>query len=311
MAYIIEDYRRRDLRHALKQADPAIFEDSLHFLEDHPRIMASGYAREIIWRFVKRYDLSAESIERLEKVALGYLERPMSREFRFMCQTMARIATQEFWDKVEAKLNSDNPRIQVNAYCLFAYSRGIYAGEKQRLALKGYKWRLRPREFYYLPDDDFLALVLEAENWPNGIVVRREVNNSDLPIVYYNPRNDMEFASLDMSACRTEIMFPKLTQILTLGRMGSLTTTNRLYTIYLLQQMNQSSVVPILIDFLRNKVDYKYEGVTKHILQGAALKVLKYYSTPEALNVIEQHREAYRAIYGSTAWLDSQLSVNR
>ncbi len=291
--YIVYNYGRREFRHALKQANPVIFEDSLHFLEDHPRTFGSGYRRELIWRYIRRYDLGAESIARLENAALSYLERPMSREFKFMCQTMARIATPEFWDKVEAKLNSDNPRIQVNAYCLFAYSKGIYAGEKQRLELKVFVRRNKFRPYDLFSVDELLTLMSEPENWLGRRITHKAANASDLPIIYYyDPTRDMSFATLDMHLCRVEVLLPKLKQILSMLLRESSTDTTWLYIIYLFQQLDNPAVVPILIDFLRDKVDYKYEGVTKGLLQRAALKVLRYYSTPEATEAVHQHAEA-------------------
>lgn len=132
----LANYDRKGLRRALKRAEASIFEDTLRFLEDDPYWFDSGYTKELIWQNVRRYDLSRENIERLYGVALMYLERPMSREFKFMCLAMAHLGDASFWQMVKAASESDNPRAQVNGYCLLAYAEGIDAGERERMALR-------------------------------------------------------------------------------------------------------------------------------------------------------------------------------
>lgn len=124
-------FSRKELRHAIKRAEPSIFEDILHFLEDDPMTFGSGYAKELMWQYIRRHALNESDIRRLERAALNYLERPMEREFRRMCQTMSIIATPFFWQEVEKRLESENPVTQLNAYCLFPYSKGVDVGEQQ------------------------------------------------------------------------------------------------------------------------------------------------------------------------------------
>ncbi|MEL6524817.1 MAG: hypothetical protein AAFQ07_03810 [Chloroflexota bacterium] len=141
-SYFVEQHSRRDLRRAIKRADPKFFEPALTYLEDDPYTFGSGYRKVDIWRYIRRYDLKKKHIRRLEQAALPYLERPMEREFKPMCQTMCRIATDTFWEKVEKRLHSDVPQVQINAYCLNAYADGITAGEKRRLWLQDVKRQL-------------------------------------------------------------------------------------------------------------------------------------------------------------------------
>ncbi len=140
--YSFEDWRRAEVRRAVKRADPAIRDDFIRFLEDDPRTFGSGYMKESIWKYIKRYDLTPEELNRLEDAAMKLVYRPMSHEFKHMCQTMCVIATDEFWQRVEAEKKSDNPVVKLNASCLYPYSESMEAGEKQRLAWK-HNYRLR------------------------------------------------------------------------------------------------------------------------------------------------------------------------
>lgn len=129
----------KELRHALRRADPALFEEVLQYLEADSIHFGSGYDKEVFWRYIRRYDLKEQHIKRLCAAALKYLERPMSREFQRMCLAMVYLGTTEFWEHVKAATESDNPRVQVNAYCLLPYADGVEAGERNRLELKSLK----------------------------------------------------------------------------------------------------------------------------------------------------------------------------
>ena len=132
----LDNYSRKGLRQALRRADPELFEIALRFLEEDPYTFGTGYCKEMIWKYIKRYELQPSHLKRLERVALNYLEYPMSREYKYMCQTMSRLGSPGFWQAVQAHMDSDKSVVALNAYCLFPYSKGIYAGEKRRLYLK-------------------------------------------------------------------------------------------------------------------------------------------------------------------------------
>lgn len=137
--YSFSKMNRKELRHAVKRAEPSIFEDLLRFLEDDPLTFGSGYTKEKIWKYIKRYKLSSNDLKRIENVALQYLYRPMSVEFRYMCQTMCVIASKRFWTEIKTHLKSENELVSLNASCLFPYSESMNAGEKRRLAWKQHK----------------------------------------------------------------------------------------------------------------------------------------------------------------------------
>ncbi len=206
---------------------------------------------------------------------------------------MTRIATTTFWDKVKSELRSINPITQINSYCLYAYSEGMIAGEKQRLYLNKVKTSLR----WYIADrsedysvEELLSLLKEAENWPDGKIIYQEPKPEDLPIIYYNPTKDKEFASLNISLSKKDIVQRKLGTVLSSGTLSVFTANAWLYAVYLLRNIDDPNVIKILATFLKEKVDYKFEGITKSIARESVLNVLKYYDTPEALKIIQHYK---------------------
>ena len=133
--YCFTHLSRKELRHAIKHADSKIFDDAIRYLEDDPNTFGSGYIKEILWKYIRRYDLKTQHILRLENADLKYLHRPMSHEYKYMCQTMCRIARDEFWIRVRNEcLASDNKWVKINTLCLIPYSQGMEVGETYRLA---------------------------------------------------------------------------------------------------------------------------------------------------------------------------------
>ena len=311
---------RRDLRQAVKKAEPSIFDDLIRYLDDDPRSFGAGYIKEIIWKYIKRYDLSSSDITRLESAAMKYLHRPMSREFKLMCQTMARIATDGFWNNVKSELDSGHYPEQINAYCLYPYSEGVDKGEKHRLALKKAKYLL---SLPYLGSpyhdaynvDDLLAFVTATENWPEGVVVYKEPDPADLPILYYNPERDLDIACLNVAAGHKKRILEMLDKVLSKSMMNVFTYSAWLYAVYLLHQINDEGAVPILIRFLHDKIDYKFDGPRKGMLESVSLKVLRHYGTPEAMAVVDEHADAdhlYSQHYreSSYGWILSYPSID-
>lgn len=284
---------RKELRHAIKRAEPAIFEDALRFLEDDLRTFGSGYIKELFWKYIKRYDLTPEHITRLENAAIQYLYRPMSREYKYMCQTMSRIATNDFWDKIRTYLDSDIPRVQVNAFCLNAYADGLIHGERMRLELDDIKIRLRrPGLPPYHTIDELLELLHHEENWINGKVIHKDLVNGDLPIYQDYWKQDIVFAQLDVSSGIKHKILAILDNVLTTGVMNVFNDQAWVYSIYLLQQIDDEAAVGILAKFLKDKIDYKFDGPRKSHLEMLALKVLRHYGTVEAMEVVALHKQA-------------------
>jgi hypothetical protein len=287
--YGFEQLRRRELRAALKRTDPTLLEPVLQYLKDDPRTFGSGYVKEIIWKYINRYDLQSDHVRRLEEAALKYLFRPMSREFKLMCQTMARIASQSFWQKVEEQLDSDNPWGQINAYCLFPYSEGITAGEKRRLELNSIRrsfWRYERLE--YVTPEELLAKLREKENWIDGVVVEHASPRKAQIIGHVF---DEEFQRLDYTAMKSDVVLPKLREVLQTGTLNTWTYGTWSYALHLLARLNDINAVPILIEFLENKVDYKLRDPENIGLGSNALRMLERFGTPEALEAVAKRRQ--------------------
>ncbi len=292
--YSFSHMNRQDLRQAVKRADMSIFEGLIEFLEDDPRTFGSGYSKERIWKYIKRYELSSNDIERLEKAALHYLFRPMSREFRYMCQKMCRIASDKFWKNVKSYLDSDDEIIKLNASCLYPYSEGMKAGEEKRLLWKYHlRWRQQPIQPFpkYYNRENFIALMKEPENWHNGQVLYRDIPEQDLPILYYYPKLDSEIASLDISQSKKDIVLEKIENVLSIWELNTHTIDAWVFAIYLLRYIDDERAVSIIIQFMETKLDYKFESIKKYIVEIGCFKVLHHYDTQEARTTLEIRKE--------------------
>lgn len=187
---------RRELRRMLTSADLTIFDETLQFLLDDPLTMGAGYMKQLMWKYIKRYNLNADQMATLEAAALNYLKRRMTPEFTYMCQTMARIAPSAFWAKIEQASQSDDPKIRLNASCLLPYARGVEAGEQFRQnggrEHRRRRWAAEREYASILPTmADLIALLHTPEFWENSQIVSQMPKSSDLPIVYYDPGYDL------------------------------------------------------------------------------------------------------------------------
>lgn len=288
MVKAISEYRIGELRQAIKRTDPTLLEDFIRFLENDPIGYRTGYNKEIVWRYIRRYPLNEEQIHRLEEAAFRCLARPMTPEFKSMYQTMSHIATEAFWKRVEGILQADNPIIQINAYCLYAYSKGIYAGEKLRLEMKDVKFQLWVGYYTYYRSysvENLITLMQAPENWPNGVVCYCQSVEIDMPI--FNVDNDL-IASLDLSMSNKDVIFGKLGEVLLTGILHSATVDTWTYAIFLLEQLDYPEAVGLLIDFINQKLDFMPNSYYKRMPAHMVQKVLNYYGTPEALEVVKQ-----------------------
>lgn len=290
----IQSFMRHELRHALKKAEPSIFEDVLQFLVDDSREFGSGYLKEMIWRYITRYPLKPKDIERLEFAALKYLERPMTPEFKRMCFAMARIATPAFWEIVKSKLDTENPRVKVNAACLYPYSNGLNSGEKNRqewksILLRWWVEELRRQNYYTV--EQLIEILRDTVHWVNGRVVFKSPDENDLPITYIYEKKDLEIASFDWQFCVPELVLPKLQVVLSKGSLNYRTLDTWLYTIYVLRQLNDARSIPILAHFLEEKIDWRYPSHKKHQLVDAVIKTLKHLGTIEAMQVVAHYEK--------------------
>jgi len=295
----VQDYTRRELRHALKRADATIFEDVMQFLIDDCREFGSGYRKKTIWRYITRYPLTSEHIAHLQATALKYLERPMCGEFMPMCRTMARIATPEFWEVVKSKLEDENPRVRVNAYCLTPYAQGIEHGLKQSRELRRLKINLKKTYNYWgrrypiyraLMTGDLIAVINEPGNWKHQHPVYQPIDPDEPPVIYFGGyiSSDTQY---NWDECIPEILIPKLERMLLDWDLYILTCASWLCIVYILHKLNQPIAVSILINFMKQKIEPKYfETTGTWMLSQAVCKVLAHFGTPEALEALERYK---------------------
>ncbi len=295
--YIFDTYKRGELTHALKRAEPVIFDDVLRFLENDPRTFGSGYIKQNIWKYVTRYPLNDTHVRRLEAAALLYLFRPMCPEFHRMCLTMSRIATGRFWEQVRQCVDSDQVLVAINASCLLPYADSVVAGERVRLKNKVERSRamiaaLREHPPAYFSAEDFVMLLQEPQYWPDGVVQYKSSNTGDKPVVWNTNTYDEFLTTVDWSKCNHDVILPKLKAILDkteleLAFSGQIWT----YTLYLLQQISDPKTVSIVSEYLHKHVAYRFESITKDTLMRAGLKVLRHYNTVEAQQTLAEYHE--------------------
>jgi hypothetical protein len=291
MVQAISNYSLAELRHHIKRADPTLLENFIRFLENDPIDYRTGYDKEIVWRYIRRYPLNDEQIHRLEESAFRCLARPMTREFKFMYQTMSHIAREAFWKRVKALLQADNPIVQINAYCLYAYSKGIYAGEKLRLEMKEVNFQLFVSYHTYYSAysvEALLTLIKSPENWPDGVVCYRQPYAADIPTFNYGHNDDALFTSLDVAMSYKDVMLNNLSMVLSAGILHPEVVNPWNYAIYLLEQLNTPEAVQILIDFMNQKLDFAINSYWRKEVSKMVWRVLKYYGTPAALESINQ-----------------------
>ena len=82
---------------ALKRHDADAIETALDFLDADPRHFRSGYTKEEIWRRLRNAPLKDSVKQRLEEVALRYLDRPVGREFWYMARVMSVVTSSATW----------------------------------------------------------------------------------------------------------------------------------------------------------------------------------------------------------------------
>jgi hypothetical protein len=316
-----EGFRRSELRQALKKADPVIFERVLQFLEDDPLTFGSGYAKVMMWQYIRRYDLDENHIRQLERSALKYLERPMRPEFKRMCQTMAQIGTKPFWQEVETFLNSQNPVEQVNAYCLHHYSKGLVAGEQKRLELKPIKREIRKREWerknprygYSFWGESVFKAVTDPSIWKDNLVIYREPNQDDYPIMLRATHK--ELLEIDFSRCDPDKIISALNPILEKGTYSSATGA-WLHVFYVFGELGNAQAIPVIEEFYARRVAYQFESATKWLTTQAVYRALRRIGTPEALEASKKYIHAdpmndehMRSF--TTGWLVNEKGENK
>ena len=115
--------------------DPDALEAAISFLVADPYHFRSGYLKESLWRWLQHCKLSKSARNRLERAALQYLHRRISREFWCMCKAMARLGRSEFWANVAAQARIAASPEAFRALCLLTHGADIHAGARLRRSI--------------------------------------------------------------------------------------------------------------------------------------------------------------------------------
>lgn len=118
--------------------EPRAVEAAVIFLLADPYHFRSGYLKEYLWHWLQHCTLSLSARARLERAALQYLDRRISREFWSMCKAMARLGRSEFWSAVADRSQAAAGKPEAfRAICLLTYGADIHAGASLRRSV----WR--------------------------------------------------------------------------------------------------------------------------------------------------------------------------
>ena len=116
----------------VRQHDPDALEAAIAFLLADPIHFRSGYLKEHLWRWLVHCPLSDLARTRLERAALGYLDRPVKREFAAMCRAMHRLGRETFWMRVSQALFSVDALRVRRAELLLIHKGSLFAGAVAR-----------------------------------------------------------------------------------------------------------------------------------------------------------------------------------
>jgi hypothetical protein len=135
-----------DALEALRTCDPAAISAAIDFIVADPQHFRSGYTKEYVWARLMHCSLLPSDVERLRDAALGYLQRRVDRSFWAMCRAMSRLASPEFWSKVETLGSSGDQPISTRASYLLVFRQGAAAGGQLRRRISQEVWLKRYRE---------------------------------------------------------------------------------------------------------------------------------------------------------------------
>ena len=116
-----------------KKGDFAHLESAIQFLERDEYFFRSGYAKEDLWRLLRRATLSEEDKSRLRSVALIYVRKRLTRDFFSMCRFVSFIGCEVPLREELARLGSDDDAMtRRRAALLLAYCQSVSCGEYAR-----------------------------------------------------------------------------------------------------------------------------------------------------------------------------------
>ncbi|MBD3679743.1 MAG: hypothetical protein HUJ27_15260 [Rhodobacteraceae bacterium] len=91
------------------------------YLEVDPYFFRSGYLLERIVRKLKKLEFTDAQKAIVQALILKRINTRALRNFREICRLMPKIETEEFRDRVRARLESDDPSVRHRAELAAAY----------------------------------------------------------------------------------------------------------------------------------------------------------------------------------------------
>lgn len=119
----------------VREGNAIALENALRFLTADPIHFRSGYLKEHLWRWLQHINLSQNKLDRLEIVALSYLNRRTSREFWNMAKAMHRLARPKFWLEVALTAEQLKSPSSIRASYLLAHGVNLHTGALLRREL--------------------------------------------------------------------------------------------------------------------------------------------------------------------------------
>jgi len=109
---------------------------AVRFLLADPYHFRSGYFKELLWNRIRQCEVPPSLVDSLERAAMRYLERRISREFWSMCKTMSRLGRSAFWCRVSSRAQMTGTPEAGRALYLLTYGADIHAGAELRRSIK-------------------------------------------------------------------------------------------------------------------------------------------------------------------------------
>jgi len=90
-------------------------EMAVEFLEADPYFFRSGYIKEKLLRYVRRYTLTPEHMNRLQRIVLNVVDRHFCREFREYCKLARKLNSAELQLLLEHRTQRGDKAVQKRA----------------------------------------------------------------------------------------------------------------------------------------------------------------------------------------------------
>lgn len=99
----------------LKNGSANSLEVAIRFLEDDPWFFGSGYVKADLLRYIKKFELSEEQTQRIQRILLAAIKLRDRREFKYYCRLAARVDSPEFEQQITELCSDPDLNVQRRA----------------------------------------------------------------------------------------------------------------------------------------------------------------------------------------------------